>query len=348
MPATLSRWLILPVSWISLWAAAASGYAAGRVELELVTEPRVPITAQQDWLRRLSQAGIKNLRIRSMRSVDQVGIVVGGTEESPIYAVTGIVTSGGEVLLPGARFRPTDAVRLARWLDELAQYGPSDGRPRKSAFGLRARQFEQVQKDLSQEVGFATQGLKRREVIDGIAKRLTLPLRVEPRLLQTIRDDDVVAEELSALSCGTALAYAVRSLGWCLVPRDSGARGLECTVAKAEPDMEAWPIGWEPEKRPGEVLPALFEFLNANVQGVTVPQLLTAMGERLKVPILLDHNALARHGIEPEKSVVNLPLARTSYTLLLRKTLYQAGLKYELRVDEAAKPFLWVTTLRPI
>jgi len=344
----LTRRSIVSMTSVLLLATAGSGHAAGRVELELATEPRVPITAQQDWLRRLSQAGVKNLRIRGMRGADQPRIVVGGTGDSPIYSVTGIVTSGGEVLLPGARFRPTDAVRLARWLDELAQYGPSDGRPQKSAFGLHARQFEQVRKDLSREVGFSTAGLKRREVIDGIAKRLILPLRIEPRLLHSIGDDDVVAEELSSLSCGTALAYAIRPMGWCVVPRESGAGGLECAVVKARPDMEAWPIGWEPEKRPGEVLPALFEFLNANVQGVAVPQFLDAMRERLEVPILLDHNALARHGIEPEKSVVNLPLNRTSYTLLLRKTLYQAGLKYELRVDEAARPFLWVTTLRPI
>jgi len=344
----LPRRSILGITSVAVLAVATSCLAAGRVELELVTEPGVPITAQQDWLRRLSQAGSKNLRIRGMRGAEQPGIAVGGTADSPIYSVTGIVTSGGEVLLPGARFRATDAVRLARWLDELAQYGPAEGRPQKSAFGLHARQFEQVQKDLARDVGFSTAGLKRREVLAGIAKRLALPVRVEPGLLPGLADDDVVAEELSALSCGTALAYAVRPLGWCVVPRDSGSGRLEHVVVKAKPNMEAWPIGWEPEKRPGEVLPALFEFLNANVEGVAVPQFLQAMRERLEVPILLDYNALARHGIEPEKSVINLPFKRTSYTLLLRRGLYQAGLKYELRVDEAAKPFLWVTSLRPI
>lgn len=343
-----TRASILSTTLVLILAVAGSGYAAGRVELELATEPRVPITAQQDWLRRLSQAGVKNLRIRGMRGTEQPGIVVGGRGDSPIYSVTGIVTSGGDVLLPGARFRPTDAVRLAQWLDELAQYGPAEGRPQKSAFGLHAWQFEQIQKDLSREVGFSTAGMKRREVIAGIAKRLTLPLRVEPGLLPSVADDDTVAEELSALSCGTALAYAVRPLGWCLVPRDSGSGRLEHAVVKAKPNTEVWPIGWEPEKRPGEVLPALFEFLNANVQGVGVPQFLQAMRERLEVPILLDYNALARHGVELDKSVINLPFNRTSYTLLLKKALYQAGLKYELRVDEAAKPFLWVTTLRPI
>jgi hypothetical protein len=324
------------------------GLAAGRVELELVTGPGVPITAQQDWLRRLSEAGVANLRIRGMRSGDRAGISVRGTERSPSYIVTGVVTSGGDVLLPGARFRSTEAAGIARWLDDLARYGPPEGRSRESAFGLRPRQFEQVHKDLSQQVGLSTEGLKRREAIERIAKRLATPVRVEPRLLQSIPDDDVVGEELSGLSCGTALAYAVRPLGGCLVPRDAGAAGLECAVVQAKPDIEAWPIGWEPEKRPGEILHGLFEFFNANVQGVTIVRVLDAVRDRLKVPILMDHNALARHGVEPQKSYVNLPASRTSYSLLLRRALYQAGLKYELRVDEAGKPFLWVTTLKPI
>jgi hypothetical protein len=92
----------------------------------------------------------------------------------------------------------------------------------------------------------------------------------------------------------------------------------------------------------------LYEFLNVNVQGVAVTQVIDAVAKRLEVPALIDYNALARHGIEPEKAIVNHPQRRTSHTLLLKRTLYQAGLKSEVRVDEAGKPFLWVTTVKPI
>lgn len=322
--------------------------AAGRVELELVTDGRVPITSQQDWLRRLAQAGVSGLRIRAKRPLDKVGITVRGTEAAPIYAVTGIITSSGDVLLPGGRFRPGDAGRLAQWLDDLAKLGPPDRRPKRSAFGLTAEQFQQVHKGLSLPVRFSTKGVKRSEVVQKIRSQLLVPLRIESDFTRAIRDDDVVAEELSGLSCGTALAYAVRPLGMCLVPRETGAGRLECVLTKARPKMEVWPIGWEPEKHDGKILPALFEFLNVNVQDIAVTKVLEAVGERLKVPVLLDYNAMARHGVEPEKALVNLPQTRTTHSLLLRKTLYQAGLKSELRIDEAGKPFLWVTTLKPI
>jgi len=345
------RWchlLILPTTLIWCWASAQPVCAGGRVELELVTEERVAITAQQDWLRRLAQAGVGDLRIRSSGPLDQVGIEVRGTETAPVYVVTGIITSSGEVLVPGARFRPGDAARLARWLDDLAQFGPADQRPQRSAFGLTTEQFGQVHQALSLPVGFSTKGMGRRQVVKKIGGQLLLTLRVEPDLAQAMRDDDPVAEELSSLSCGTALACAVRPLGMCLVPRESGAGRLECVLTKAKPNMEAWPIGWKPEKRPGDLLPGLFEFLNVNVQGVVVTKVLDAVSGRLEVPALLDHNAMARHGVEPDKALVNLPQTRTSYSLLLKKTLYQAGLKSEIRVDESGKPFLWVTTLKPL
>ena len=54
--------------------------------------------------------------------------------------------------------------------------------------------------------------------------------------------------------------------------------------------------------------------------------------------MLIDHNALARHGIDPAKAMVTLPRSRTTYSLALRKLLFQAGLKFELRCDEAGIP----------
>ena len=86
-----------------------------------------------------------------------------------------------------------------------------------------------------------------------------------------------------------------------MMPREVGGR-LEHAVVKARPGLEIWPVGWEPEKSRRDVLPALFEFHNVNVQGVSAAVALEAIGKRLKVPVLLDHNALARHGIEPDKA----------------------------------------------
>ena len=60
--------------------------------------------------------------------------------------------------LPGARFKRGEVKRLVQWLDDLAQNGPPDKRPKIVAFGLTAAQFEQVKKDLAVPVGFSTAG----------------------------------------------------------------------------------------------------------------------------------------------------------------------------------------------
>ena len=73
-----------------------------------------------------------------------------------------------------------------------------------------------------------------------------------------------------------------------------------------------------------------------------------AVGKHLKVLVLLDHNAMALHGIDPAKTNVSHPQKKTNYSIALRKILFQARLKFELRIDEAGKPILWVTTLKPV
>ncbi len=331
---------------LSTSVASPGALAGDRVELELAVEKRVAITGQQEWLRRLSQAGIENFRIRSARSGDVPNIDRRGTEDSPLYAVTGIITPDSMLVVPGARFRASQMGQFGAWLRELSELGPPDERPTKSAFGLNAMDFEQLQSDLSPPLGVNTTGVSRADVIRQVAKRMSTPLAADSRLADPL-SKDIVAEDLSTLSRGTALAYVLRSPGLCLVPSGESGR-VSLSIVEARPDMQIWPIGWEPEKPGRDVKPELYEMRPVNVSGVSVTTVLDAIAKLLELPILLDHNALARHGLEPEKVIVQLPSSRSTYSIVLRKVLFQARLKSELRVDDADRPFLWVTSLKPI
>jgi hypothetical protein len=342
----------LRILWIAalacglLTAGASAVRAAGRAELELVGSGPGAALAFQQWLRAFSGAGIEHVRFRSSRATDQVGVEVRGTEESPVYVVTGEVVSANELRLPVGRFAPRDLGRLKAWLDDLARHGPG-GKPREqSAFGLPAAQYATIREDLSQPVTFSTAGVSRRDVVQRIGRGLLTPLQLDPGAAEALAGDQV-AEELTGLSAGTALAYVLRPMGYCLVPRSAGG-GAICVVTRARPELDIWPVGWEPDKPRNELLPALFEFRNVNVQGVTAEVTIRAIAKRLGVPALVDHNALARHGVEPAKAVVSHPQSRTTYGLALRKLLFQAQLKYEIRVDEAGQPFLWITTIKPV
>lgn len=318
---------------------------AGRVELVVVGQSQAGGEFQQ-WLRTLGQVGAASVQIRASQPSDRVGIEISGTGERPVYVVTAMLSSQNELVVPGARFRQSDSRRLAEWIKDLAENGPPERREARSAFGLTATQLQQVRDDLARPVGFATKGMARNQVVEQIGQRLKRPLRIDRAAQQSLADDKVV-EELSTLSCGTALACVVRPAGLCLVPQAAGNE-VVYTIVSAQAGGEIWPIGWKPEKQAREVLPALFEFLTVNIQDVSAAKAMEAIGARLKVPLLVDHNALARHGIEPDKVNVSVPRGKTTHSLVLQKILFQARLKSELRVDEAGTPFLWITSIKPL
>ena len=333
------------VSLFLLAMSTASAGADGRVEVTLVTGDRASITAQHEWARDLARAGITDVRIRTQRARERLGVEVRGTPSAPVYSVTGQITAANEVRFPGAKFRSGDAIGVARWLDDLARRGPAEQRPKMTAFGLDVHQFEQVHDDLTQPVGFSTGQKKRAEVVRKIAERLSFPLKIDQRQLRAAGDDKV-AEELSGFSCGTALACVVRPMKMCLVPRPSAQGEIEYAIVAEKEGVKPWPIGWESKKSKREIVPGLLEFLNANLQGVPLAKVLAILGERLDAPVLMDHNAMDRHGIDPDKVIINLPQTRTTYASVLKRVLFQARMKSQLKVDEAGRPFFWATTTK--
>jgi hypothetical protein len=94
------------------------------------------------------------------------------------------------------------------------------------------------------------------------------------------------------------------------------------------------------------VLPELFKFLNVEVSDTLLAESLEAIRGRLNVPLIVDQNNLAKQQIDFATVKVTLPKTNTYYSKVLERLLFQAKLKYELRVDEADRPFLWITTLK--
>ena len=321
--------------------------AAGTVQLELVGKSSAA-AAFQEWGKALDKAGIPNVRIRSGSDEElKIGIETAGTPDRPVYNITGVLVSREEISLPGGRYKRSEIGRLKAWMDDLAQNGLPSQRPAKVAFGLTQPQYDEVRKALAKPVRFATQGVARNEAVDKIARQLSIPLKFADGSLGEVGGDKV-EDELTDLTCGTALAALLRPAGYCLIPKNSGGT-LELTAVKSRPELkEIWPVGKTPEKRVQEILPKMMEFLPVNVQNVSAATAAAAIGKRLATPLLYDRVALARYGIDPAKAMVALPRSQTTYSLALRKLLFQADLKFEVRVDESDAPFLWISTVKPL
>ncbi len=323
-----------------------SALAAGVVQVELVAEGPAAQMASQQWARALDRAGIRSVRIRAARPADQVGVSTRGTPASPLYVVTGVILSASELQMPPGRFRQGDLARLAAWLDDLAQQGTPETREPVGAFGLTKAQLEVVTRELMKPVSFSTRGLARAEAVERVLRLISVPLRMESDSLQAL-GTDAVADELTGLASGTALACLLRPPGFSLVPSMDGPQ-VVLRAVRSQAGLEVWPIGFEPDQPLSDVLPTLYEFRDVNIEGVSAQVVIEALTKQLNTPMLLDHNALARHGIDPTEKMVSLPHSRTTYSLALRRILFQAGLKFEVRVDDAGAPLIWITTIKPL
>jgi hypothetical protein len=353
----IRRFFLPCLCLIGLVAVSAPARAEGTVELNLVGDVQGSALVFQEWAQTLGKAGIRNVRIRSGTEEDKPGIVTEGTADKPVYVVTGVITSRNEILLPGARFKRGDVARLATWLKDLAEKGPAAGRKPTSPYGLSGEDFAKIRRDLATPVGFATLGMTRQQAVEKIAGQLKLPLKLDADVARALGNDKL-EDELTDLSCGTALACVLRPAGYSMTPQVSGGqtayvvvksdgKAAVSNVAEAGlVTLKAWPIGWTSQKSNQDAVPALYEFRNINVQNVSAATALDAIGKRLKTPVLYDRKALAQQKIDPGKAMVSLPNSKTFYASALRRMLFQARLKSELRFDDAGAPFLWVTTIK--
>src|SRR5487761_865285 len=341
----------LTVTAICLGDLASAVAVEGRVELELSMSSTFPAASQQQWYKLLTELGVDGLRIRKAAADDKVEVKIAGSKAAPVYRVVGLLKSASELDLPGGKFSPRDRGRLSAWLAKLRAEGPSSaaGGGSFAPFGLTAKQFAAVNADLGWRVAFSTKGLTPGELLEKLAPALSNVLAVDQPTNLRLAHAQPMAEELEGLTSGTAIAYALRSEGLAMLPRLNDRKTPEYAVIRPDGKQTTWPVGWPLEDRkPKDVLPELFESHNAQIDDFPLAEALEAIGERLKTPVLYDHYALSRQGIDVAKVTVKFPASKTWYAKVIDKRLHQAGLTGEWRLDDGGRPLLWVPTLKPV
>jgi hypothetical protein len=337
----------LALTVFALLLAGAAPANKVRVSFDLITEKGFPNTGHQQWHKALSDLGVTNLRIHSGSDQEKPAIENDGSARAPSYKVTGILKANGTLQLPGGTFAMRDAAGLRKWIAELSDQGPAGVTQSKGAFGLLPEQLAAVHKDLTRSVRESTKGVNAAKAVEAIGRSLDAPLvldRAAPAALAEV----TLEEDLAGLSSGTALAAILRPAGLVLQPERPSGGKLQYRIGAARPGDETWPIGWKTEEAPRTILPTLFEQINVEITDAELPEVLRSIEERLEVPFLFDHNALATYNIDLAKISASVPNKRLSYSQILQKALLKAKLKYELRKDEAGKPLIWITSIKPI
>jgi hypothetical protein len=339
------RLAILIAAIIVLAGVTLVTAADAHVEFELVTERGFPPASTQKWFETFTDLKAAGVRIRTAQPADKPKIDVTGKKDSPRYKVVGTITARGVLVVPGGQFTLNEGPKIAKWMRELANNGVEGVTTAKTAFGLTKTQLDQITGDLKQPVEFSTKGMKAIDAARKLTAALKIKTAVADEAKRGLAEDDPVRDELRGLSTGTALAAVLRPAGAILRPAKPEGGELSYRIESSNANSESWPIGWPSDAPPAKLVPKLFEFLNAEIDGVTAAEAIDAIGGRLEVPLLFDHNNMARHRIDLAKEI-SLPAKRTYYSKVLDQVLFAVDLKYEIRVDENDKPFLWITTVK--
>jgi hypothetical protein len=273
--------------------------------------------------------------------------------------VVGILTSHDQLRLPGGTFTRGERAKLKDFFERLSADGAQSLTAPRGQFGLTEAELTAVFTDLSKPIDFETKGLPPRAALNRLQTKLSLKLEIDPTAEPPLRDAKPIEDEVKGLSAGTGLAMLMRNYGLVVRPVKERGQAVTYRIANADaetlaqstlgnatspdPKQKNWPIGWDPDKPPGEIAPSLRESLNAEIDGYSLAEALAAIGPRLKMPLFLDHAALAAHKIDPARTQLKLARARMTYKRLLDRVLVQAHLGDSLRADENGTLFLWVT-----
>ncbi len=312
-----------------------------RIEMELLTAEGFRSEDTRPWIELLASLNVENVRIRSPKDGDQLGIRIDGTTAH----ITGQLLADGRLSLPKGKFYRSDKASLSTWLSKLTTGGEEAITDKPVHFGLFPRQFVETHDALAVRVDFVTEGKLPRDVLKSISERITLSFVTDTNSKAALASEEPMTDELLGLASGTAIAATLRPLGLVMVPELSSGK-VRLRIKSSTEVTESWPIGWPSESTPRELCPDLFKFLNVEVSNTPVGESMKAIAGRLKLILLVDHNGLARGDIDLAKTKVSLPKTNTFYARALERLLFQAKLKHELRIDEAGTPFLWVSPLR--
>lgn len=318
------------------------------INMELITVGDGVGLRAREWMEILGKLDV-TLTVRAGRANEKLDTTerkAGGTLRTVM--VKGFLDNKGQLIFTEQIFTQNDTGKLSAWLDELRTYGAQgnpDGRP---AWGLTKEQFGAIHAALKKPLAFDPKDVELSKVLAKFELPGEYPLKLTAsaaKLLEGPGAPARVGQSLKGLSQGTALAVLLGEQGLGFRPRRLPDATVELTVLPVENSADVWPVGWPRLQSPPETAPALFEIKTIDLEDEPLDEILEAVSGVIGIPILIDRHALEAKGIDIAQVKISHPRKRTTWITALNSFTYKAKSKFEVLIDEAGKPFVWVTPL---
>ncbi|HLJ11904.1 MAG TPA: hypothetical protein VKU82_11980 [Planctomycetaceae bacterium] len=316
------------------------------ITMEILTGSDGAGLKAREWSEILSKLDV-TFTIRRGRPDEKLEVTektVGGKLRS--IEVTGALDSKGRLVFRDQSFAPGDSGKLAEWLNELRTYGAQGDPDGKPVWGLTKQQFAVIHTAMQKPLASDPNGLDLAEALSRFDLPKDDPLRFSAEaatLLNEQKEPPKVGQSVKGVTQGTALAVVLSEQGLGFRPRRLPEGTIELTVYSLKETSDVWPVGWPRKQTIPETAPTLFEIKPIDLEDVPLDALLEAVSDKIKIPILIDHAAIKANKIDLAEVKISHPRKRTTWKTALDSFAYKAKAKVEVLIDEANKPFLWVT-----
>lgn len=318
------------------------------IHVELLTGTEGVGLIAQEWEQVFERENCA-VRIRRGLPTDRVEIREKTIGRLRTIDIVGKLERNGDLVFDGRAFKRSSAEAVAEWIRELKTYGAQGSPEGKPMWGLSKAQFQDLYASLAPVVEVETKG----QPLDTVIERLALPAKYPLGQMLSARNrlaaagfTPAVGVEAKGYSKGTALAMILASYGLGFRPQRTPNASIELAVESLEKTQDVWPVGWNVPAGtpPRDVAPTLYQLVTVEFDEQSLAQVLQSISAECGLPVAIDEAKIRSKGIKLEELRVKHPQKQTSYDLVLNRVT-APRLMYRLRIDEAQRPFVWITPL---
>ncbi len=316
------------------------------VSVELLTSPTTALEAQR-WGAVFQKLGCEVRTRSAQQAKPEVREIKQGSQRT--VTVIAILESNGTLLVPGRRFSADRDQAIADWLLELRTYG-AQGRPDgKPSYGLSPVQFDELFRLLEAPVAKSTLKLPFDEALAAVTVNRNLSMRLSAEAsasVQKLPRDWRLDAELKDLSRGTAIAIFLAAAGLAYRPGRTPDEELELVIVPIN-ESGVWPVGWPLDKAPLKATPKLVALLPIEIEEAPLPAVFARASKECDIPVFVDQWRIAARGVDLAATTFYALPKRTMWSIILQNATSPSHLIREVLLDEAGKPFVWITTDDP-